>query len=143
MLLEFLESLGLRFEMDWDDTVAIATPDAVLACDLQQALEPFRQRLANQVRWRAQKQRAVFVGGSLNGELVGTRRCLIPTHSSDGKTYRWIAHHVARSRWEVYDQESYDGRAFFRGYAANRRKANRGETVDRVVAEETKPIEEE
>lgn len=138
MLLNFLETLGLEFDMGWDDEVTITVPDVVLAGNLRQALEQFEKRLGDEVRHRARRQRSVFVGGSLNGQVIDDGRCVAPTRHLDGTTHHWIAHHLARGRWEVYDQEGYDGRAFFRGYATNKRKAKRGEISDKPALTERK-----
>jgi hypothetical protein len=122
MLLEFLERLGFQFDMDWDDDVAITSVTAVECSDLTQALKPFEKRLADQVRHRARRQRSVFVGGSLNGQMIGS--------SAWGK---WIVNHLSRGKWEVYETERSNVRAFFRGYATNKRNARRGEIVERPV----------
>ncbi len=131
-LLNFLESLGVKFSMDWDDTVTAEIPD-IDAVDVEQAMKPFIGGLSHDVVYRAECLRAVFVGGSLNGQVVGRRRCLVPTLHADGTKHCWIVEHVARGRWEVYDNElRHNGRAFFRGYATNKQKANRGEISERI-----------
>ncbi len=126
-LVDFLESLGVKFDMDWDNTVSVTVPD-LDAVDVEQAIKPFRASLEQRVAYRAECQRAVYVGGSLNGRMLGVRPYRAPVHYADGSKHIWIVNHVARGRWEVYDRElGHNGRAFFRGYATNKKKAMRGE----------------
>lgn len=129
MLLRFLESLGVEFDMDWDGEVTMTVPEAVSCAEIEQALKPFGKRLREQVRFRAKQQRSVFVGGQLNGREVswqGPGRCGCGHRMGNGGYGYWIRHRLARGRWEVYE-EVPDGRAFFRGYATSERKARHGE----------------
>ena len=141
-LVDFLESLGVKFSMDWDDTVEVEVPD-IDAADVEQAIRPYKASLQHDVVYRAECQRAVFVGGSLNGQLIGRRHCIVPTLHADGTKHWWVVNHVARGRWEVYDEEGrHNGRAFFRGYATNKKKARCGEiseTITRPTIPEPKP----
>ncbi len=134
MLLRFLESLGVHFVMDWDDAVTITVPESVSWAEIQQALKPFGERLMEQVRCRAKRQRSVFVGGQLNGQQVSDS---LPWVRTSGGIHRmakceygyWIRHRLKRGCWEVYE-EVPDGRAFFRGYATSERKAKHGEITE-------------
>lgn len=130
MLLEFLKGLGVRFDMDWDEEVTLTVPETVSSDEISHALQPFKERLCDEVRSRAKRQRTVFVGGSLNGQMIGAWQCLVPTIHPDGTTHHWIVHHVARGRWEIYDQECYMGRAFFRGTRRTRGKRNAARLVN-------------
>jgi hypothetical protein len=134
MLLRFLESLGVSFDMDWDEEVTITVPGAVSCVELEQALKPFGKQLSQEVRYRAKRQRSVFVGGQLNGREVswqgpGRRGC---GHRMAGGGYAyWIRHRLKRGCWEVYE-EVLDGRAFFRGYTTSERKARHGEITEQA-----------
>lgn len=123
MLLDFLEQLGVTFEMDWDNQVIITVPDELKASDVLKLIEQecFGKHLARAVKFRAEVDRAVFVGGLRNGDPI----CLFGI--------RWVANRVKRGRWEVYELVS-DGRAFFRGYAASEHKAKRGEITEKQRA---------
>lgn len=134
MLLRFLESIGVRFDMDWDDEVTMTVPEAVFCADIEQALGPFGKQLSQQVRSRAQQQRSVFVGGQLNGQEVSDRTWGVRSGyghrivNGGGYGY-WIRHRLKRGYWEVYEQVP-DGRAFFRGCTTSERKARRGEITE-------------
>lgn len=135
MLLKFLETLGVTFEIDWDDSVQIGIPESGVSYDeMRRALESpvpgtvagatFSNWLHREVLCRAAARRAVFVGGSLNGKQVRYEQ---PSY------YGFIAHRLGRAHWEVYEQaDKRDGRAFFRGYATSEKKARRGEVKSGV-----------
>jgi hypothetical protein len=134
MLLQFLEALGVTFEMDWDDQVIIEVPEEISYGQIAQAIEPFGKRLGEEVRFRAKQRRSVFVGGSLNGQEVDGRALRIKSWCShtmpNGRQGYWIRYRIKRGCWEVYEQGSADGRAFFRGFATSEAKAKRGEVKD-------------
>ena len=132
MLLEFLESLGVEFEIDWDDEVIITVPrEGISYAEIEQALQPVSKRLVNQARYRAKARRSVFVGGTLNGQEVESRTHGIRSEwchrMADGKLGHRIRRRIKRGCWEVYEQGDTDGRAFFRGYATSEQKARKGQ----------------
>ena len=128
MLLEFLEAVGCKFSMDWDSHVIVAVPEELSHIQIREAIEPFAKELSRQVRYRAKRRRSVFVGGTLNGQEVGTQaRGTYGHHMPNGRYGYWIRHRIKRGCWEVYEEDAKDGRAFFRGYATSERKARRGE----------------
>lgn len=125
MLLDFLEQLGVTFEIDWDNEVIIKVPEDLQAADAMKVIANvrFEKHLARTVTFRAQRARSVYVGGRRNGERVGL--CW------GNRT--WIANRVKRARWEAYEL-SRDGRAFFRGYATSQAKAKRGEIAEQTAS---------
>ena len=133
MLLRFLESLGVEFDMDYDETVSVTVPESVSRAEIEEAVKPFGKQLTEQVRYRAERQRSVFVGGQLNGQEVswqgpGRRGC--GHRMANGSYAYWITYRLKRGRWEVYEEVRGDGRSFFRGYATSERKARHGEITE-------------
>ncbi len=122
-MIKFLRALGFGFHLDWDGSLLIEEPDYLSASDVLEALgawrEEWRNILARQVTYEAQRDRSFFHGGPSHGKR----------HGRDARRAEYfVGCNVARAKWAVYKVVP-DGRAFFQGYATSERKALNGDFV--------------
>jgi hypothetical protein len=111
--LEFLTLLGFNISIDFDENLRIEPPRDCSATKIAELLAAeFAAPLAQQVVWRAQRERKQYLGGPFNGQQHGESNGFTPC----------LAARVRRGHWAAYFLVD-DGRAFFMGLATSERKA--------------------
>lgn len=134
-LLEFLESIGFAFHLDWDGELEIEYPEEL-------TIEQFATELGNKCRQdlracllaRERLARSRFYGGPYDGQGHMRRWYVHGCVGTDGKlrpiTDYFLAMRHERARWACY-RLLRDGRAYFVGYAKSEQKARRGEVFEK------------
>lgn len=114
--LSFLEDLGFRFHLDWDESLLILPPENLTGEDVLEEFGKHQDAAVLVLKARHCRRMQVCFGGPFNG-----RRHRYEAPLDQG---RWFGIRVERARWAAY-KVSEDNRAFFQGYASSENKARR------------------
>lgn len=109
-LVEFLESLGVKISLDWDDTIQVEFPDSVPMELVRAACTIATDSIKSTMISRRERRIRTCSGGPLHGKPHNT--CWSNA----------MVGHESRGKWYVYHVMP-DGRAIFRGYATSEKKA--------------------
>ena len=114
---EVLEALGFQLALDWDESLMIES-ELPLTNDQSKWFFLNQAELRCSLLSRAQAERTVFMGGSLNGQR----------HGLYGRSGTHKHMHIKNRHWETYRFEK-DGRLVFVGKSTSERKAKDGTFV--------------
>jgi hypothetical protein len=118
---QFLESLGFEFGLDWDGEVQVRCPPDIPSADIAAILcEKHLKDVREFIKHRADFERRQFVGGPLNGRKHAACYWTKPVIVADLE--EWEVR--ADARWAVYVL-CEDGRARFIGLATSEAKGRK------------------
>ena len=107
--IKFLEMLGFKFTLDWDDELGIEEPGEIIEVGrIMWIVDQCRDRIRDVMRNRNHWLMRQFVGGPLNGR----------PHN----LYRSGGVKIGPKKWAAY-RVKRDGRAFFQGMTTSEAKA--------------------
>lgn len=115
--IDFMESLGFEFTLDWDGQLEVTYPDELVVETIAYEVGKYSDAVKNRLLFRQHHSMRRLIGGPFAGQKYTNPFC---------RTLYW--RHVSRGKWAVYSVWA-DGRATFKGYATSEFKARRGQCV--------------
>ena len=127
---EFLESAGWTFELDWDDELIVSVPAGQAVADLVAAVKRLPDAVVDRLRRQRRRNLQTYVDGPLQGRSYQTQWGVgvdvdyvrLEEEGPAVRVMRPILVHVSRGRWACY-RVAEDGRAYFIDWASSRKKA--------------------
>lgn len=121
--MRFLESLGWRFGLDYDDELIVTAPENQTTDDLKEAIERQPEGVVTKLQSRRRQTLQVFADGPLHGQPYDDSGwpMLLRVDERVVRVETPLLQHLARARWACY-RIGGDGRAWYVGEATSRKK---------------------